>query len=111
MNQEGGDTVSQAKRICIKMYVVGKEIMVAACDAELVGKTLKDGDINFEVSKDFYYDIQGDIKMLEEHLQRATIANLVGKRCVKCGVEMGLIMEENILIIDGVPHAQFALMI
>ena len=49
--------------------------------------------------------------MLEEHLQRATIANLVGERCVRCGVKMGLIMEENILIIDGVPHAQFALMI
>jgi len=111
LNREEADTDSQPESICIKIYAVGNEIMVAACDAELLGKTLKEGDITFKVSKKFYYDIRGNIKMLEEHLQRATIANLVGERCVRCGVEMGLILEENILIIEGVPHAQFALMI
>jgi len=59
----------------------------------------------------FYYGIMGSRKMLERHLERATIANLVGSMCIKCGIDMGLIMEKNVLMIDGVPHAQFALMI
>ncbi len=95
----------------MKTYTVGKDLLVAACDAGLLGKTLVDGEINFKVSKDFYYGIRGDRKMLERHLEKATIANLVGSMCVECGIEMGLIMKENVLIIDGVPHAQFALMI
>ncbi|KAA0004407.1 MAG: DUF424 family protein [Thermoplasmata archaeon] len=111
MSREEEDTDSLVENICMKMYAVGNEIMVAACDSELLGRTLEDGEITFKISKDFYYDVHGSIEMLEEHLQRATIANLVGERCVRCGVKMGLIMEENILIIDGVPHAQFALMI
>ncbi|MEA2054858.1 MAG: DUF424 family protein [Candidatus Thermoplasmatota archaeon] len=98
-------------KMCIKTYAVGNEILVAACDAELLGKTLKGGGITFKVSKDFYGDIYGDKKTLEEHLQRATIANLVGRRCVGCGIKMGLILKENVLNIGDIPHAQFALMI
>jgi len=97
--------------ICMKIYTVGNDVLVAACDAGLLGKTLEDGDINFEVSKEFYYGIMGDTGMLERHLEGATIANLVGSMCVKCGIDMGLIMKENVLMIGGVPHAQFALMV
>jgi len=95
----------------MKIYAVGNDVLVAACDAGLLGKTLEDGEINFEISKNFYDGIRGDRVMLERHLERATIANLVGSMCVKCGMEMGLVRKENVLMIDGIPHAQFALMV
>ncbi len=36
----------------------------------------------------------------------ATSANLVGKRAIEHALEGGFITEDNMLIIDGVPHAQ-----
>jgi len=94
----------------MKVYNISNEILVAACDAELVGKTLREGEIEFHISKEFYVDVLGDEEMLKKHLAKATIANLVGHKAVKCGIEMGLIDKENILKIEGVPHAQFALL-
>lgn len=110
MNQNMEDTNSLANKIYIKVYTVSNEILVAACDAELVGKTLKEGDIEFHVSKEFYADVLGDEELLKKHLMQATIANLVGHKAVKCGIDVGIIDEENVLIIEGVPHAQFALL-
>ncbi|HEC82294.1 MAG TPA: DUF424 family protein [Thermoplasmatales archaeon] len=103
------DTGSQANKICIKIYSYQNEILVAACDAEILGKTLKDGEMEFHVSKEFYMDVLGDEEMLKRAMEKATIGNLVGSRTVKCGIEMGLIDEENILNIAGIPHAQFVL--
>lgn len=109
MNQSMEDTDSQANEICIKIYSYQNEILVAACDSELLGKTLREGEIEFHVSKKFYFDFFGDEKMLKKAMEKATIGNLVGKKAVKCGIEMGLIDEENILNIAGIPHAQFVL--
>ena len=110
MSQNTEDTNLPASKIYMKVYNISNEILVAACDAELVGKTLREGEIEFHISKEFYVDVLGDEEMLKKHLAKATIANLVGHRAVKCGIEMGLIDEENILKIEGVPHAQFALL-
>jgi len=89
---------------------VQNEVLVAACDAELIGKTLKEGEIEFHVSKEFYADVLGDEELLKKHLVNATIANLVGHRAVKCGIEVGIIDKENVIKIAGIPHAQFALL-
>jgi len=110
LNQGMEDINSQANDICIKVYRTGGETLVAACDAELLGKTLVEGEIEFHVSKEFYDGVRGDEEMLRKHLSIATIANLVGKRSVRCGIKMGLIDKENVLNIDGIPHAQFALL-
>jgi hypothetical protein len=40
-------------------------------------------------------------------LRTATIANMVGAEAVKCGVEAGIVHEEGVVMIGGVPHAQF----
>ena len=110
MSRRGEDTNSQATSICIKVHLVGSETIVAACDANLLGETLKGDDYDFHITKDFYDEIRTNETILKEHLKRATIANLVGNNCVKCGVEIGIITDENILYIKGVPHAQFTVM-
>lgn len=110
MSQNTENSESLTNKIYMKVYNVGKEIMVAACDAELVGKVLKDKEIEFNISREFYADVLGDEEMLKRHLATATIANLVGHRAVKCGIEMGIIDKENVIKISGIPHAQFALL-
>jgi hypothetical protein len=111
MNQSEDNISSRVNDICLKTYPVGNDILVAACDKELLGSTLSGDNIEFVVSKDFYFSVEGTVELLARHLQRATIANLVGKRCVACGIQLGFISEENVINIANVPHAQFALMI
>jgi len=110
LNQNTENSDSLANKIYIKVYTVQNEVLVAACDAELIGKTLKEGEIEFHVSKEFYADVLGDEELLKKHLVNATIANLVGHRAVKCGIEVGIIDKENVIKIAGIPHAQFALL-
>ncbi len=109
MNQNMEDTNSRRNKIYMKIYTVGNDVLLAACDAELVGKTLHFGDVDFVVSKEFYADVLGDEEMLKRHLELATVGNLVGKITVKCAIEAGLVDEENVIMLDGIPHAQFAI--
>ena len=39
-------------------------------------------------------------------LQQCTMANLSGKFVVELAIKEGYILEENVLYVEGVPHAQ-----
>ncbi len=111
MNHDKENTDSPTNNICIKVYTQGYHTLVAACDSELLGRTLEDDELTFEVSPAFYDGVRGDRALLERHLRAASTANLVGERCVACGKQLGLIDGENVLNIASVPHAQFVLML
>ncbi|TFG96038.1 DUF424 family protein [Candidatus Thorarchaeota archaeon] len=81
--------------------------IVAMCDKQLLGKTLIDGQIKFRVSEEFYGGDLVDPKTCISHLERATIANMVGKKAVQTAISAGLVHEQAILYIDGHPHAQW----
>jgi len=94
-----------------KVYRYQNEIILAACDHEVYGKTFENELMHLDVDSAFYGDelvADEDIKPL---LNSATIANLVGTRIVKYAIEIGLVDPENIIEIDGVPHAQMAKML
>ncbi|MGY5858215.1 MAG: DUF424 family protein [Candidatus Thorarchaeota archaeon] len=94
-----------------KVYMRVKEThdhyLVAICDKPLLGQTLKDGKIKFKISEEFYGGDLVDSKTCINHLQRATIANMVGKKAVQTAVNAGLVHEQAILYIEGHPHAQW----
>jgi hypothetical protein len=97
--------------ISIKIYRQGSDVLIGACDAELIGKKFSEGKFQIDVSKEFYDGKQIDAEALKKYLENATIANLVGKETVNCAIEIGLIDPECILKIKGVPHAQMVRMI
>ena len=86
-----------------------KDLVVVVCDEELLGKKLKfkEKGITIEVSEKFYGGKLVDESVVLKLLQKATIANLMGKKIVELASKNGFIAEENIILIDGVPHAQF----
>lgn len=96
--------------IYVKVYRVQGEVLLAACDEELLGKTFREGEIKLEVKERFYKgELVGEEK-LESLLEEATIANLTGERCVSKAVELGYVDPERVLRVQGVPHAQMARM-
>ena len=92
--------------ISIKLFKQGDELVIGACDEELLGKRFTDGKFQIDVTKKFYEGERITLKTLERFLQDATIANLVGKKSVECAIRLGLVDPECILRIKGIPHAQ-----
>ncbi|AHF79469.1 DUF424 domain-containing protein [Thermococcus paralvinellae] len=98
-------------KIYVKVYRVQGEILLAACDEELIGRTFREGGLKLEVKERFYKGELRDVEELEHLLKEATIANLVGERCVGKAIELGYVDKERVLYIQGVPHAQMAKML
>lgn len=94
--------------IACKVYRRGREVVVAACDEELVGREFREGKLKLVVSEAFYGRETVDADALLQQLRACTIANLVGERVVGLAVEHGYVSDRNILWIKGVPHAQMA---
>jgi uncharacterized protein len=92
----------------MRVHRVRTEFVVAACDAELVGRDLPVGDHGrtVKVTSHFY----GERKVTREELlwalERATIANLLGARVLKLAEEAGHIAPGGAGSLGGVPHAE-----
>lgn len=92
--------------IRLKVYNQGREVLVAACDADLLGKVFRDGELQLEVKREFYDGVNVTRGQFVSHLRLATIGNFVGEETVRTALEEGFIEEGGVLVIGGVPHAQ-----
>ncbi|MDR7664954.1 DUF424 domain-containing protein [Methanosarcina sp. Z-7115] len=89
----------------LKIYKNREHVLVAACDKEVLGKTLN-GNTVVEISRAFYEGECVSEEELQKALQNATTANIFGEKTIKCAIECGLIDQDSVILIDGVPHAQ-----
>lgn len=83
------------------------DILVAICDEELLNKKLVDKKVEIKISKEFYGERLIDDEIAIKLMERATIGNLIGEKIISLAEKNGFITKENIILIDGVPHAQF----
>ena len=96
---------------CYKIHTCGSEVLVAACDRDILGRTFFEGELQLEVKESFYKRALAPLSELSGVLSGATVANLAGNNVVDSAVSAGYIDAEKVLVIGGVKHAQFALMI
>jgi uncharacterized protein len=101
--------ITALSSIYLKSYSVNKEILVAACDSELIGRTFCEGELHLYVNEEFFKGEPVDEHEVKQALEEATIANLVGQRSVTCGINSGVVDENCVIVIDGIPHAQMVL--
>ena len=85
---------------------IGNNVLLAMCDAEILGKTLCEGKIVFKIKEEFYKGAKVNIEEAVAMIENSNIVNMVGKNVVKKAVEKGYVHPEAILNIEGVPHAQ-----
>jgi hypothetical protein len=81
-------------------------VLLATCDAELLGKILREGKIVFEVREEFYKGSKVSVDEAIDLMKQSTIVNMVGQNIVGKAIERGLVHPEAVLKISGVPHAQ-----
>lgn len=84
----------------------GKQTLLAICDIELAGKTLREGKIVFEVREDFYKGTKVNVDEAIGLMENCSIVNMVGQCIVGKAIEKGFVHPDAVMKISGIPHAQ-----
>ena len=90
----------------VNIRKMGKNILLAICDSEMLGKTLRQGKIVFHIKNEFYNGGKATVEEAVSMIQNSTIVNIVGKNCVEKAIAKGYVHPDAVLQIEGVPHAQ-----
>jgi len=80
--------------------------ILSVCDSDLIGQKFEQGDLQLDLTSDFYKGKETEEKRIKELFKVVNIVHLVGKKAVELGIKEGVVEEEFILKIKGVPHAQ-----
>lgn len=80
--------------------------LIAICDADLLGKTFSEGRLKLKVSEHFYKGKEKSGEEVEKIMKEESDFNLVGEKTIKLALKVGLIDQDCIITIQGVPHAQ-----
>jgi hypothetical protein len=93
--------------VVMRVHRVRSEFVVAACDAELIGRDLPvgDGGRMVRISGQFYGERAVTREELLWALERATIANLLGERVLRLAQEGGFVGPGGTGLLGGVPLA------
>jgi len=92
--------------VYVNLKRVGRNVLLAICDCELLGRTLREGKIVFQVKAEFYNGRKASVEEAIGMIDNSTIVNLVGKCCVEKAIAEGYVHPEAVLKIEGIPHAQ-----
>ena len=92
--------------VYLNIKKIGNNVLLAICDTEILGKTLREGKIVFNVKEEFYKGARVAIEEAVDMIANSTIVNMIGKNIVKRAIEKGYVHPEAVLNIEGVPHAQ-----
>lgn len=104
--EEGDLPPPQPGRVVLRVHRVRGEVVVAACDSELVETELKVGQSPVKISSHFYGRIAVSEEEFVAQVRRGTIVNLLGERTVGWAVKAGLLSSEGAGSLGGVPHAE-----
>jgi uncharacterized protein len=92
--------------VYINLKQVGRNVLLAVCDCELLGKTLREGKIVFRIKDEFYNGRKATVDEAMGMITNSTIVNLVGKTCVEEAISKGYVHPDAVIKIQGIPHAQ-----
>jgi len=93
-------------KVYVKTVIRGKDMVVAVCDEDILGKTLEGGRVPFKVSEGFYKGTLGEVDEAIAAMKQATICNLVGKKIVEAAIDCNMVHERAVIYFGDVPHAQ-----
>lgn len=91
---------------CMKVHKKDRSCVTAICDKEIIGKKLEDKNFCFDISERFYngkiVDSNGALKAMED----AEILNITGENIVEIAIKNGIVIKENVILVEKVPHAE-----
>ena len=94
------------EKIVAKVYHQNGEVVFAACDQQLLDRQFEEGELQLTVHSSFYDGFSVDESSLIKYIKTSTIVNLVGESVIECAKKAGLLTEDCVLRVQGIPHAQ-----
>jgi len=88
----------------------GKQVLLAVCDAEILGKTFSESGLVLEVNENFYKGFRTSVEEALSLIEQSTIVNLIGCNTVKKAIEKGYVHPDAVIEVCGVLHAQIVKM-
>lgn len=83
--------------------------IIAVCDEDLIGKKFEEGNVQLDIRQDFYrgelMDEQELIDFLRDAATEDSTFNIVGENSVNSAIKAGIISEEGLIRVQGIPHA------
>jgi hypothetical protein len=92
--------------VYLNIKKMGQNVLLAVCDCDLLGRTLREGKIVFKIKDEFYNGRKATVEEAVDLIGNSTIVNLVGKCCVEKAISEGFVHPEAVINIEGIPHAQ-----
>lgn len=90
----------------VKIHKRDGRTIVAVCDNKLLGQKFEENGKQLDLTGDFYRGETSSPVEIGDLIRNADGVNLVGEESVKLGLEEGIIDEEQVLRIAGIPNAQ-----
>jgi len=92
----------------IKIHKAYRQV-VAVCDSDIIGKVFEEGKAVLNLRDNFYRgdekNSQETIEIIQDLAKEDATFNIAGKEAVKCALEAGIISEEGIKTVQGIPVA------
>lgn len=83
--------------------------VVAICDSNLLGKRFEQGKFQLDVKESFFKGDETDeektIEIMQNMVKEDATFNIIGKESIKTALKAGIIEEEGIGKIRGIPFA------
>jgi len=96
----------------IKIHRTYRDI-VAICDSDLIGKKLEEGRFQLNIKENFFkgekISEEQAVKMIKKMSAEDATFNLVGEKSVSTALNVGVISEDGIKRIQGIPFAMVLL--
>jgi hypothetical protein len=112
LNQNLNKGLISFSKMLIKIHKSYRDV-IAICDAELLGKYFEESDFQLDVKESFYKGEEVSEeelkKIIQKMAQEDATFNIVGKKSVACALETGIISEDGISKIQGIPFAMVLL--
>ena len=81
--------------------------IVAVCDSELIGKKFEEGKLQLDVKESFFkgeeVDEERAIEIMEKEAEEDSTFYIAGEKSIHAALEAGVISEEGIVKIQGIP--------
>lgn len=89
----------------IKIHEGEDREVVAFCDKDLIGKKFEDDSIVLDINSRFYEGEDVEKEDVLIILKDAINVNIVGKESVKISIEVGIISDDDVREVEGIPYA------
>lgn len=83
--------------------------IVAICDSELIGKKFEENNLQLDIKETFYkgekVSEEKAVQIIQNMAKEDATFNIVGEKSIKTAIKAGIISQEGIKKIHGIPFA------